>query len=250
VTQWNSISNFTFMLFLTFGILPILGLVGIFWNLDKGDWSTLFVTTWAILPFLLLPFINFLGMGKIRVVYQAPFVPLGILATQSIFQLSPFKGKQAHVWKYGGILLFLVFTIPTTIQLFTLHYHYAKTSPTWYNEYLLLPVYDAINYTNTYIPKNSNFISPLYLGGIFSSQTLMHSFVAHLGQTINYGEKYDIVQRLFNGELTQQQALDLFRQYHISYVYVGWLENRNFITSYSFISTVYQNPYIAIYRIN
>ncbi len=88
--RWNyNEPTFDKTLLLSFGILPLLSIPAIISAIRKKNWEMIFVTTWAFLPFILLPFATPLEIAKIRLVQMANFVPFGILVTYAIFQIIP-----------------------------------------------------------------------------------------------------------------------------------------------------------------
>ncbi len=90
LARWNyNEPGFDKTLLLSFGILPLLSLPAIISGVRKKNWEMIFVAMWAFLPFILLPFATPLEIAKIRLVQMANFVPFGILATYSIFQIIP-----------------------------------------------------------------------------------------------------------------------------------------------------------------
>jgi hypothetical protein len=90
LNRWNFAQpDFDITFLLSFGILPLLSIPSILYAFRRNNWPLIFVSLWAIIPFLLLPFATPLEIAKIRLAEVANFVPFGILTAYTIFEIIP-----------------------------------------------------------------------------------------------------------------------------------------------------------------
>jgi len=89
IEMWNNNPQFNKSLPLVFGILPLLAIPALIRSLIRNKFEEVFLVFWAVLPFMLMPFGDILGIGKFRFLTLAPSVPLAALSVKTIFQLIP-----------------------------------------------------------------------------------------------------------------------------------------------------------------
>lgn len=281
INRWNlGEPTFDQIFLLSFGILPLLSLPAVISAFRKNNWELIFTSLWAIIPFILLPFATPLEIAKIRLTEMANYIPFGILAAYTIFQIIPKiervinltsdlntgdarEGSQTEMYRSLGhssgrtrklqfiiIIIFLLTTIPVSLILLSQRIQYAKTEPIYDHIYIPKTSYAAIEYIKNNLPKNSAILSHEKYGIIIPAFTPTISYFGHVTQTMNYQEKEENVIDFYSGKLSEQKAKEFLARNGINYVYYGWQEKTlgNSVMKYPFLKPVFQNKDVFLFK--
>lgn len=245
ITRWNlNEPAFNRILLLSFGILPILALPAMVRAIRRNNWELIFISLWAILPFFMLPFVNILSIAKIRLTQEAPFIPFGILAAYTIFQIVP-------KYKYPIIAVFLLSTLPVSLNLLSQRIQYIKTEPIYDHFYIPKTSFEVIEFIKKNLPKNSVILTNEKMGNIIPAFAPTVSYMGHLNQTMNYPEKEKNVNNFFSGKWTDEEAKKFLIENGIRYVYYGWQEKELGldISKYPFLRSIYKNEAVELFQL-
>lgn len=246
LTHWKNNSTFDREVFLSFGILPILAFPAAVWALVRGTFALRFVTFWALIPFLFLPYANQLGFGTFRLLSTAPNVPLAILAAFTLTKI--IKNKFISV---AVILIFFVTTIPVTLSRLVNDAHAAQNLPLYPVLYVPTTQWDAIQFVKTHELQYARFMSDEYTASVLSAYVPVTSYIGSFYMTKNFFDKQTIVRNFYQGNMTSDQARDLLTANNINFVYFG--PNEKAIgdqpTRYPFLLPVYSKDGVTIYKV-
>jgi len=252
ILRWNKYEpNIDHSLFFLFGILPIFALPSAVYNIIKRNWSLIFVTVWACLPFLLLPFVELLWLSKIRLAQINSYIPLGILCADTIYHVIP-KLKINYL-KTILLTLFLTANLGVIIYLFILRYQSISTHANYRLDsvYMRKSTYDSLDFIQNTVPKNSIFLSSPIVGLVIPSYSRNTSFIAHLTDTYNYAQKEKEMIKFFSNSMTDTEAELFLKNNGINFVYFG-LDEKQYSNqlNYSFLKEYYNKDDVQIYRVN
>ncbi|MCL4339406.1 hypothetical protein M1271_07015 [Patescibacteria group bacterium] len=250
VERWNwGEPDFNRNLLEVFGILPLLSIPAVYHAVKKNSWELLFISVWAATPFIMLPFVNPFGIAKIRLVEEAPYIPLGILSGYTIFKIIPPIKKR--LIQYSLIVLFFATTLPSSFKLWKTRMDYIKNEPVYDHIYIPKTSVDAMKFIKENVPKNSVFLSNEKMGIIIPAFNPTISYFGHVTQTMDYQAKEQNVDNFFGGKWTSQEAYKFLRDNGINYIYYGWQEKDlgGDINKYSFLEKIFDNGPVKIYQI-
>lgn len=251
VERWNwGEPGFNMNLLEVFGVLPLLSLPAIYMALKKNSWELLFISVWAAIPFIMLPFANPFGIAKIRLVEEAPYIPLGILTGYTIFQIiSPVKKR---LIQYSFIALFFATALPSSFKLWKTRMDYVENEPVYDHIYIPKTSVEAMKFIKENVPKNSVFLSNEKMGIIIPAFDPTISYFGHVTQTMDYQAKEQNVDNFFGGKWTSRQAYKFLRDNDINYIYYGWQEKDlgGDMNKYSFLEKIFDNGPVKIYQLN
>jgi hypothetical protein len=243
IVKWNFHEPlFDFEFLLSFILLFILSFPAILHNLQKSSLKQIYSVVWALLPFALLPFVNILGIGKIRLLNTAVFIPYGILITVFIFKI--IKNIKIRVIL---IAICILISLPVTVYLWLIQIRSAYTSTLYANIFISKPVWQAIDYLKATAPKDSVFISYDSAGNIIPAYVPIKSYFGHINQTMDYSDKQGNVWLFYTGRMKDNEASDFLKMNKIAYVYYGPDEKSLGGTPYSFLKPIYQTVDITIF---
>lgn len=250
VQRWNLREpNFNYDLFFTFGILPILSLPAIVRSFKSQRIEYIFISLWAILPYLLLPFANMLALPKLRLIEEAPFVPWGLLTALTLFKTTPFLKKP--VLRFGIIILFLITTLP--ISLTILQQRISTSKREFYRDlfYYSKAENQVINFIKDNTPANKVILSDQRMGNTIPAFAPTISYFGHMTMTDNFNIKAKNIGLFYNQSWKDEQAKEFLTENRISYVYFGIDEKKlgPGKLTYSLLEPVYQIEEISLYKV-
>jgi len=248
---WNTgTPGFNQEMLAVWGILPILAIPAVFSNMKKFHPVILFLTIWALIPYLLLPFADILSVAKYRLVSAAPFIPLAILSGLVV----------KNIWysqkgKIIGILVLTLFGITSLPVSAYMLYHmirFAREYPVYNNVYLPKPLWNMYAYINANVPQNSVFVGDWVGGNLLPAFTPVISFAGHPQHTKNFFNKTDLYTRFYGGLMTDSEARSFVRLYGISYVLYTPAEQRMSSQPfpYAFLTEDFRDGDYILYRVN
>jgi len=249
VVRWNSMPTFNRGLVLTFGLLPLMAIPAVLNALKTGSFTFLFVATWAFLPYLLLPFANALGIAKIRLIYQAPFIPFAILSAHTLTLMakrSPVVTSARNVF----IAVLVVLNIAVTGYVLFRDIQRAKDYPAYLNVYIPVPAWRTFGYINTHVPKDSVVLGDWFTGNILPAYAPVVTVAGHTQHTKDFFTKKYFMERFYRNQMTSEEALAFLSAQRVSYVFFG-LGEMEFSASltYPFLLPVYVDEPYTLYTV-
>lgn len=245
-TRWNvNEPNFDRELLLSFTPILLLSIPAIINIFKKGNFGRLFIALWGLFPFLMLPFANILGIGKIRLISEAPFVPLGILATITLFEV-----VKKNI-RYLLLIIFFAITVPQSIILSYQDYRKSSTQQLYTNVFIPKSVWNTIEFVRRNAPKNSIVLSDEYFGNLVPAFVPVISYFGHSSITLNFSDKQKNVYNFYTQKMTDNEAFDFLNENNIKYVYFGPDEKRlgSDKLNYSFLKPIFGKEDISLYKI-
>lgn len=245
VARWNySEPAFNYNLFFIFGILPIFAIPSIIKNLRSGNIENIFVTMWFIFPFILLPFVNILQIPKLRLFEDAHFIPIAILAAQSISIITA-KFKFISI---GFFVVFLLITIPEVVSIFKWRLSFITNNFPGGVYYSYKNEYSGLDFIIREVPKNSVIITSM--AHIIPAYAPVISYWGHLNLTNNYSLKQEKLNLFFSNRMNDTEAKAFLAKNNINYVYLGPDAKKLGFDpkSYNFLISVYADNDVTIYK--
>ncbi|OGG26146.1 hypothetical protein A2960_04090 [Candidatus Gottesmanbacteria bacterium RIFCSPLOWO2_01_FULL_39_12b] len=254
IARWNLYEpHFNSYLFLSFGILPILAIPSMIKFIKSKTIEKNYIVIWALLPYLLLPFVDLLQIPKIRLIQEAPFLPFAILASTTIFSTISFQRK--NIFRLILIIFFLSTTLPVSLSLLTTRINQSrKESFSRSNNHIYIPnqEYSAISYIAQNLPINSIILANQRMGSIIPAFTPVVSFLGHQNQTKNFSQKLLETEAFYKDLQNEVQTKNFLITNKINYVYFGLDENELVSEkfSFSFLKPIFNNQNIILYQVN
>lgn len=250
IARWNrGEPEFDKNLIMLFGILPIIALPAIIAALKDVKWEKIFLVCWAILPILLLPFVNILSISKIRLLGFAPFVPWGILCTISIFE------TVRSYRKYLSSLLLISFMgISFTISVLILlnNIYFSQKLPLYDNIFVPKETWRMFDFVKKEIPKDSVILSDEYMGNLLPAHAPVISYFGHINLTYKFLDKQNNVWRFYTLRMDEEEAKEFLKKNNIKYVFFGHNEkglgNLDKL-AYPFLMQIYEENGNIFYKI-
>jgi hypothetical protein len=249
IAKWNlGEPNFNKDLLLTFGILPILAIPTVIGSIISGNGEILFIAIWAYLPFILLPFANYLSFSKFRIVSYNPFIPYGMLVALTFFK-SKISTKIPPV-KYILIIIFVASTIPVTLYRGLTDIKSANEAILYTNIFLPRSVWDSIIFIQNNIRRDSVILSNEFAGNIIPANAKVTTYIGHFVHTQDYYPKLALMQKFYTNQMTDDEARLFLANGTINYVYYGPDEKMGGTgLKYPFLNPIFTNDATSIYEI-
>lgn len=248
VAKWNANEPlFNQSLILSFGLAPILSIPAVVYILKKKGWEYLFLSAWAFFPFIFLPFANLLGIGKIRLISAAPFVPFGILTAFFLFEIIKNNTVRLLV---GSV--YVVSVLYVSVSIWMLDMKQANQFPFFTNAFIPKESWRAIEFMKRTVPKDSIILSDEYMGNILPAYIPSRSYIGHASITLSYPEKKKRVVDFYTSS-TDEEAADFLKNNRISFVYFGPDEKRlgsNITPAHPFLKEIYKTGNVSLYKVD
>ena len=244
MAMWNDKPLVNRSFFFIFGILPFMALPGIIKVWKEGRFENILIFIWAIFPFLLLPFASILGVGKVRLVMAAPFVPFAILTGMAM------ENKLKLIYPF----VFLVFTIPLIVNSGMARINYVRAESVTGTDriYLNEKSWAGINFIKESLPSRSIILSGPKIGNVIPAFSLQKTYVGHVVLSKEYPVKENNMWKFFSGQFDDSQTQTFVMDNDISYVFFG-TEEKSFgkpELDYSFLFPIFKNSEVVIYKVN
>ena len=249
IDKWNYHEpNFNRALLFSFNLLPLTALPAVVSAIRKEDLKILFLSFWAYMPFLLLPFVNTLGIGKLRLIDSAPFIPFSILTVQSLFLI--LKNKPLKILYAVLILSISATSLPVGIPSFVRYITAAKTAPIYKNLFISEDVWKTIDFIGNSLPADSLILSNDVTGNILAAYAPVKVYFGHINQTMNFDDKQNNTRLFYSGQFSASQASSFLKKNNISYVYYGEEEMTlgDSKIDYPFLEKIYERDGIIIFK--
>lgn len=249
IDKWNYHElNFNRALLFSFNLLPLTALPAVVFAIRKEDLKILFLSFWAYMPFLLLPFVNILGIGKLRLIDSVPFIPFSLLTVLSLFLI--LKNKPLKILYSVLIVFILVTSLPVGIPSFIRNITAAKTDPIYKNLFISDAVWKTIDFIRYSLPADSLILSNDVTGNILAAYAPVKVYFGHINQTMNFADKQKNTRLFFAGQFSDSQASSFLEKNNISYIYYGEEEMTlsELKIDYPFLKKIYEDDGIFIFK--
>lgn len=247
VQRWNvnepGFNTALFKLFIPGIIFFIISFIPI---LKSKKLEFIFILSWAIVPFVLLPWVNIFSIPKIRLVQEAPYVPFGILSVYALVKVFPTVRIRQYFYMFIG--LYIVVNLFIGIQQYLIKINYFKNNP---DNYFSKNILSAFDYLNENAPRRSIVLSYEYIGIAIPSFTKSYVYFGQLAHTKDFFIKKDKVIAFLKNQWDPISAREFLKQNNISYIYFGKDEKEisGGKITYPFIESVFSNDDVTIYKV-
>lgn len=234
---------------LSYGLLPCLALPALRKYIQSVSWKKIFICLWPLLPVVLLFLATPLGISKIRLLDTAFYIPLGILAAESLKILHK-KYPKKHVNLLLPIL-FLLFSFATSLSYLKQVFKTYREMPTYTNIFIPQDSIEALAFISKNIPKDSIIFSDEHIGNLIPIYAPVISYFGHVNMTADFAAKQNNVWRFYSLRMTDAEAREFLKKSNISFVYFG-PEERGISQKdlpYSFLKPVFKNNSVIIYSL-
>ncbi len=232
---------------LSYGLLPCLALPALRKYIQAVSWKKIFIILWPLLPIVLLFWATSLGISKIRLLDTAFYIPLGILAAESL-KIIHNKFLKMH---FNLILpmIFLIFSFTTSLYYLKRVLKSYQEMPIYTNIYIPEDSMQAIRFISNNIPKNSIILSNEYAGNLIPIYAPVISYFGHINMTADFAAKQNNAWRFYSLRMTDSEALEFLKKNNISVIYYGPDEGKlnQKDLPYSFLKPVFKNNSVTIY---
>lgn len=255
--------------FLGLGPVLPLGVIGLCIAIYKREQKLLPFVSWVIaVGMLFMIFENVPQQTPLRFTEAAIHIPLGILTAYLfwvIYRFNRCRRSLAFVKRWGvGIVVTVIIIMGIGVMgsmFFWLKDQAdAKRVSGWtapLGAQLAYPLKDfmgGIYYLRDHSNKEEVVLTYITAGNYIPAYAGNHVYIGH-ANTPDEDGKEKIAAKFFKGEMTKEEANNLLVKEHISYIYFGPQERelgniKDLNSVYPFVSAVYSNNQVRIYRIN
>ena len=242
---------------LALGPVLILGVLGLFWAFSRNNRKFYSPIAWIFaISVLFMIFENVPEQSPLRFTEGMVHVPLAALATYFILKIRRFRlisGIIAGGTVVTGLLVIVSMILWLTDQAF------AKRFGTWpvplgaQQAYPLRDFMDGIFYLQGNTNKEDVVLGYITAGNYIPAYAGNYVYIGH-ANTPDEDEKEFIAASFYKGEMKQEEAKNWLNQERISYIFFGPQEKElggvaDLAEKYSFLTQVYSNKQVVIYKI-
>lgn len=230
--MWNKVPNFNRDMVLTGGFLLLISLPTIFTTIFTEKKSEyVFISLWAVLPYLLLPFTDLLNIGRIRLAYMGNFLPLGIIAVITIRKLNQYLQQRLKFTRLLPVCLivYLGVSLPISYSFMVENLAFWKNDRNNYsfNTYIPTPVFVSMKFMEKQvIPYQQVILADFSVGNMLPAFAPVKSYFGHWTQTKDYWEKAKNMENFYMGRMDNNEANEFLEKGNISYIYLGPMERK------------------------
>jgi len=247
---WNAAtSDFDKTFIFSFAIYLGLGLISsIRFIRSSFSYKEAVIIAWAFLPFLLLPFANFLGIPKIRLTQLAPFVPFSILIIDFLYIHPLYFLRNKFRWAILAVIF--IVSIYTSASILKKRIDAAAIYVSGHQMHIPAKEVAALEFIEQNIGKESVVLATERLGNIIPAFVPVVSYLGHSAKTKDFYAKLSLANSFFAGSMNDMEALDFVSNSRIEYVYFGTDEKYLGKTSltYPFLRSFYEKDGITLYK--
>jgi hypothetical protein len=234
LSQYDNLGVFTpdpyhlvILLGFTF-IIAILGFNGIV-PLKQNSINELFIKVWfgitLLLIYLPLHFRIMLLTG-----YQ---LPMAVMATWVIFdRIIPWIRERIEDGRFARLIphtklipaFFILAVLPTNLYL--LGWRMIDLSRHNYPFYIHQSDYRAFQWLEVNTDPDEVVLSSFYIGHYLPGFAGNKAFLSNAVMTMDFNDKYDMVEKFYAGDMTEEERIDFLIKYDIKYIFVGPSEAR------------------------
>jgi uncharacterized membrane protein len=248
--QGNTYSVPVWALFLLYGPVLLLAILGFLYFISTRKWETSPAALW----FLIVPLLLYIPVNFQRRFIEGWQVPIVIMAALGWFRLiAPWISKKfgPRSARFGLTLLIVTVSLSPVMQLTGM---IAKA-------YLIQPLdlvhlseeeTGAIDYLQANAECDDVILSGYMVGNTLPAYVCIKSLIGHTSLTPFFNERVSDVDVFYDPLTPNSQRKELIDEFNIRYIYFGEEEGNNgesYLDQARFLKLVYQNPKIAIYEI-
>lgn len=214
----------------------------------------IFIAIWAVLPYLLLPFTDLLGIGRIRVVYMNNFIPLSIIFIYGVKVFSRHiteKGKRVSFYIFTAFI-FILLNLTSTVSFFVLQFQQKTNADAGMNTYIPQSVFQSMKFFDKKEFENTVTLSDFAVGNMLPAFARAKSYFGHWTQTKDYNQKAFFMTKFYSGKMSPAEAENFIKEGRIDYIYYGSKEKsyKGNIASYKLpLKEMYNQDDIEIYEV-
>lgn len=249
---FNPVTHFWEYLF-ALGPILILALPSVFSKRFREMPLIPLLFSWAFAPLALYPFTGWLPINNSRLFQSYQYIPLIVLAPLG---LSAITGKfiRKNLLRYAVyIVISLAFTAYAVIPFIATYQTTVAAAKLYYfNMYVPYAGIHALQYLDTTTPYESVVLAGEYVSAMIPAYTHNRTVIGREDTVTDYFIRRKNTFDFFDGKLTADQALSFFRQYNISYIFMGMdapMYGPNHIEKYPFLKVVFSEGPVSILRI-
>lgn len=254
--------------FLALGPVLPLGLLGLVIALLRREKRLLPSISWVVSLFLLFRiFENVPTQSPLRFTEAAINIPLGILATYLFYSLWQFGNKckrsltfviRGGIWFGATVIVLMGLGVMVSMVGWLTDQASAKRQATWLvpiGAQLAYPLKDfmeGIYYLRDNTKKEEVVLAYVTAGNFIPAYAGNFVYLGH-ANTPKEDEKEKVAARFFSEKMSKEEAKEFLQKERVSYVYFGPQERElknidDLATVYPFLSTVYKNNQVIIYK--
>jgi len=245
-TFHQEIEPYTFSNFIySYGLLPLFFIVALPGILSRKRSQEVFLSLCFILPilFYVISLLEFFHMNKLRMIYTAPYVYGGILATIGIKDFIHTIHRRI-VKRFVFSFLVVILLLNSIVTLKSHWVPWLTTLPIFLHTYPQKPYMDMAKYLDANLPVFTPVFTYYELGILLPAFSYVKVFNGHDTATMDGWNKDLITKDFYAKKLSEDQARIVLKKYQIEYVI--W-DNSN--TPYLFLDNIVSFDYVGLYKV-
>ncbi len=243
-------------------VLP-LGILGLVLSFFQKEKRLMVPTVWILsIGLLFLIFEKVPQQSPSRFTEALVQVPLGIMTTYFLYTIWE-RCRSKLVKIIIGLSIFGMIVMGTGVMVSMIFWltdqAYGKRVGTWQVPigtqivYPLKDFMDGIIYLRDNTSRDSVVLSYVTAGNFIPAYGGNYVYLGH-ANTPDENAKEKIAARFFSGKMSKEEAKEFLSRERISYVYFGIQEKelggiKDLVSSYPFLSPLYQNDNVVIYKV-
>jgi len=237
----------TYRFFLPLGILPVFFIPAVFYIREKRKPKYIFPMLIVAIAYLLfiLSAKGIVPLPMIRLVYYAPYVFGGLLATMGLIYVT--EKINSTAWKraaLSGITILLITNAFFGLQSYWWPELFKKEI--FINTYIPKPYLQAMDYLKLNTKQYSNVMSTFYTGMFIPAFTYNKVYIGHEAVPADFPTVWWTAENFMSGQFSQDEARRILSENRILYVF--W-DQGNLPPAYAeLMQPVYKYEYVTIYK--
>jgi hypothetical protein len=231
------------------GIIGLIALPQAILNLIKPkDLKKVILSVWFFLPYILLPVSGLFLVSKVRLPFIFNFVPMGILAVQTVTAcIRPLESQRRMLAPLIIGAGFVLFSFPTWKQ----EYHQLEMAAPLNNVQLPPGMAGAIGYIRNNVKPYARFLTSDVAGSILPAYVRTYTYVGDYNLTLDHDRKAGETEAFFTGMMTPEEAKRLIYDNGVEYILaVPELGAGYGFYGYSLkLTRVYDSPDASLWRV-
>jgi hypothetical protein len=220
--------------------------------------------SWTISFFVLVFFLSpAIGINRVRFLHAPSFIFIAALSALGLLFLSHILSsflKRILNSKFLipnsliiGLFLLVIVGISLPSFIASLNYQINEWPPSSTLVYPAKDQYDGMLYLKDHTQKDEVVLALYEAASVIPFISGNTVYAGNITETLNYQGKNKQAVEFFQGLYDEQKAKEFLNQNRISYLFVGFQEGvwqTDFINKHPFLSKIYQNPKVTIYKNN